>query len=202
MSLPGDTTLYRYLAGALEPGEVASVEAALSRTPSLRSRLSTFARQIEEQPTPSSTWRIPPPNVQPTGGGMWALHVGGAVLGGEDVLRPGDRFRVHVSPPEDVDDRDVVVLRRVNSKWKVVFPLALEERLPAAELRRSGTDHLVIDLAAARDAGAQRWAVALPKRDVAVEWADETAARWDALVKAVADGSVPVASVQIDVQAA
>jgi hypothetical protein len=196
MSTIDDATLLAYHCGALEPGDARDVEVALAADPALGLRLRDAANRLIEPP-PTDPYRIPPPGLGMSGFGLQGTA--GLVLAGDEAIRPGDRFRVTLHP-DDAGRRRVVVLYRRRDAWEVVFPTRPEEAVTAEALPRDDDGARLLDLAARADRGRQRWAVALPSTDLAIDWAVPGDARWATLQDGIAGGTVPVASVEIEVR--
>ncbi len=121
-----------------------------------------------------------------------------SVLGAPKV-RPGDRFQVRIDDVDDAQDRRVVVLRRQERCWEVVFPSTPDEDLRLGELQPQSDGTRLLDLLAAEPAGRQEWAVVLPKADRPVDFDDSVSGRWASLASDVELGGVPWAAVEVEV---
>ena len=188
-----DRLLLAWLAGALDPGRASEVAEDVAADPMLQARVAALGAQLADPPAAPS-FRLPPPT-RPSFGMRRQL----AIAMGDTTLRPGDRFRLALDPPDDAE-RIVVVLRRVTSDWSVVFPTDPDEVLPVGALPTEDGSP-ILDLVVDRP-GRQRWAVALPAASVAIDWTAPEATRWQALSAGIADGSIPVTSIELEVEAA
>ncbi len=196
MTTLDDATLLAYHCGALEPGAQLDVEAALAHDPTLPLRLRELAGRLIEPP-PTDPYRIPPPGMGLAGFGLQGTQ--GMVMSEGEVLRPGDRFRVELRPQTAADATRVVVLYQRDG-WEVVFPTRPEEEVMVQALPVGEEGERLLDLAARGRAGRQRWAVALPPKDMPIDWAADDDVRWGDLRRGIALGTVPVASVEIQVR--
>lgn len=186
-----------YLAGLLDPAESARLEERLARDPELHAALvSLSGRWNPDVEVVVPQWRIPPPGL-----GVGAAAEVPAVFS-EQTLRPGDRFSVRIDALADADRRRVVVLRKAEGGWDVVFPAAERSAITLQDLAKDAEGCFQLDLTAQEPAGRQRWAVALPQTGQPVDWSLPHQERWQWLQDAVAGGEVPVASVDIRVSQA
>ncbi len=115
-------------------------------------------------------------------------------------VRPGDRFQVKIDEPDDAEERRVVVLRKQERNWTVVFPSSPDEDLSLSELDSEGDGTRTLDLLATDPPGRQEWAVVLPRADRPVDFDDSVNSRWADLRSQVATGSVPWAAVEVEVE--
>ena len=92
--------------------------------------------------------------------------------------------------PDD-QPRQVVVMRRSEGDWEVRFPQDPADRLPLSDLPLAG-DRRVLDLVAEAP-GRERWAVALPPMDWAVD-------DHDALKRGIERGEIPVQTIDVEVE--
>ena len=88
----------------------------------------------------------------------------------------------------------------ISFKTSVVFPTRPEEEVMVQALPVGEEGERLLDLAARGRAGRQRWAVALPPKDMPIDWAADDDVRWGDLRRGIALGTVPVASVEIQVR--
>ena len=188
-----DRLLWRHLAGALEPGEALDLAARLRAEPELRARraeLEAHLRQvvtISPLPTASSSWVLPPPGR--SGGRLpWSLdHVQTSLDAG---LRPGAVTTLRLDPP-DALPRLVVVLRREEADWVVVFPTSEPALAWLSDLPRDpATGRTLLDLVLG-DEVEQRWAVALPLATELGAWGEDAGGSWQTLRAGLATGAVP-----------
>ena len=190
-----DAILHAWLAGALEPPRALEVEEAMRREPGIAERLARL-RALQTEPR-ADPWRIPPPGIAGGRAGIRANVEHAAVLGG--ALRAGDRFELVMDDLPDAAARWVVVLRRETAGWRVVFPTEPEDQMPLAALPLDdGVRRLALTASAAPR---QRWAVALPAASVSIDWTLGEAARWEPVIAGVQDGSIPTASVELELVA-
>lgn len=187
-----DAQLLAWLSGALEPGRARQVARLVEATPTLRDRARRLAEGLELA-NPTSPWRIPPPGVRGGREPLQARPEAADVLG-DDRVRPGDRFQVHLGPVTRPAERCLVVLYHRDG-WQVVFPTSAEDLVSPEVLDREPDGSWVLDLAARDERGPQRWAVALPLRGLL----SEDLMDWTRVMAGVTAGDVPVASVEVDV---
>jgi hypothetical protein len=195
-----DPTLWAYLTGALDPSRSSELEDELLTNQALKAQLASITAQLakKEDPSPRDPWRIPPPGVS-TLRGFSVLERRSELLGEE--LRAGDPFELLIPPVAEPERRSIAVLYRgPEAPWRVLFPRSADDLLTLAELPVEDGSRR-IDLVAQPEPGIQRWAVALPDRDLPVAWADTEETRWEALLRAVERGELPVASVDVVVSA-
>lgn len=193
-----DEHLTAYLVGALEPGLAKEIEEELSASPGLRAHAALLAARIQQAESWAEAWDIPPVGV-PAGRGAFTAQLAHGMVMAAGPLAPGDRFSVLLGPVPDAAERLVVVLLHEPEGWRVVFPSHPEESMRADEvpLETDGTRRL--DLAAGPHPGTQRWAVALPWLTLEIDWSLPPEERWSDVRAAVADGSVPVSAVRVEV---
>ncbi|MEZ4316879.1 MAG: hypothetical protein R3F61_05235 [Myxococcota bacterium] len=192
-----DALLHAWISGALEPPRALEIEEALRDDAELRARLERLRSQLRMPDAPSA-WRLPPPGVL---GGRLGLGVSfqpAEVFGGP--LRPGDRFQLRLGSLTDAEPRWVVVLRKLDARWRVVFPTDPRDRLALTDLPEEDGER-VLDLSAGPERGTQRWAVALPAVGIDVDWSQPDIERWRPVIHAVAAGEIPCGSVEIEVPA-
>ena len=196
--MTGDARLLAWLTGALEPGEALAVQEAVRAAPALQARLPILYALLQEPPQPPPPWRIPPPGLPGGRAGFQLQVIDAGMMHG--IIRPGDRFRVSLPLLPDAAQRTVVVLCLEADSWQVLFPSAPEESVSAAILPVDEAGQPFLDLRSRDRSGEQRWAVALPLlADGADRWQRPPADRWTDLQEAIVEGTVPVASVQIQV---
>lgn len=187
---PSDADLALLLADALEPHDKAELVAQIEADPALGRRRDELARTLVEPPAPSSSWRIPPPGL-----GLRARTGLPAVLGTERI-RAGDHFKISLPPFDEAGRLGVVVLREEDLGWVVLSPAAPREAVSLDRCARQDGVDLVVDLVARRPLGRQRWAVALLPLPVPEGPGEDP---WSPVRLAVAEGRVPVGSVEIEV---
>jgi len=192
-----DPTLLAWIADALEPGPASIVAESVSQDPTLQARVAMLQARVQEPVATPSLWRIPPPGIPSGRDQRFQIHAQTAAVMGEQELRPGDRFAMHIDNPGP-PPRSVVVLRKLED-WTVVFPVDPEDLIGLSDLPDEDEGRR-LDLFAGPEAGAQRWAVALPAADQEIDFDADNP--WDGIIEGIADGSVPVTSVEIEVLAA
>jgi hypothetical protein len=97
----------------------------------------------------------------------------------------GERFSLAV-PEGARPEQHVVILRRVEAEWSVVYPQA------SGDVSQVGALPEVIDLVATAPAGRQRWAIAVVDE---IEWPEP----WAAIQAVVARGKAICESVDVEV---
>lgn len=185
-----DATLLLYVAEALDPADAAMVRDAVAADPTLRTRLDALEKDLALLPGPAS-FRIPPPGL-----GLQASAGQPAVMGPAS-LRVGDSFQVHLEPRPAPEQDGVVVLRDLGEGWQVVSPARPAEAVSLARLPVESDGRHRVVLLARPPAGRQRWAVALVPLGRATP-SDPPDAPWLDLQRGLADGSVPVGVVEIE----
>lgn len=181
---PDQATLLLFEAGALDPGQAALVAAWLARYPGDRATLS-------ELDLVDSGWRLPPPGL-----GL-GLAAGMPPVMSPPRLRPGDRHQLLLAARPDAAERLVVLLRRGDGGWQVDAPGTIAECLTLDRFPTEADGRHRIELVARGPAGRQRLAVALPRADQPLDWAAALDRRWAALLAGLANGSVPVGTVEL-----
>ena len=195
--MPVERDLVFYLAGLLDPPQALRFEERLANDPALQGALSALAgRWSPDVEVFVPPWRVPPPGL-----GVGAA-AGVPAMFSEQTLRPGDRFSMRIDPIPDARVRRVIVLRKVDSGWDVVYPAAAEQALTLTDLKQDTDGCFQLDLTVQSPPGRQRWAVALPETAKSVDWSLPADSRWRWLRDAVAGGEVPIASVDIEVAGA
>ena len=187
-----DRLLWRHLAGALEPGEALDLAARLRAEPALRARRAELEAQLQDAaisplPTASSSWVLPPPG-RSGGRQPWSLdHVQTSLDAG---LRPGAVTTLRLDPPDTLP-RAVVVLRREEADWDVVFPTSEPALAWLSDLPRDpDSGRYLLDLVLG-DEVEQRWAVALPLATELGAWGEDAGGSWQTLRAGLATGAVP-----------
>lgn len=169
-----EARLRLFQAHALDVPDQADMAARIAGDTYLQARLAGIAMvpPLELEP-----WRVPPPR-----GGLSVRMP--AVLSAP-TPRIGERFSLPV--PADADpEQHLVILRRVETEWSVVYPQTPGDVTQVAQMPEA------IDLVATAPAGRQRWAIALVDR---IEWP----APWGPIQVAVAQGEARCESVDIEV---
>jgi hypothetical protein len=193
-----DETLLAHLVEALDPGLAQEVREEVAASRELTARAAFLAARLRQADDLGDAWDLPPVGV-PAGRKAFSATVAGGMVMGEGELAVGDRFSVWLGVVEGASERIVVVLLRRPVGWGVVFPARPDELMRVDELPLETSGARRVELVVQAGVGSQRWAVALPPATLPIAWEAEPAARWAALRAGVADGSVPVTSVQISV---
>lgn len=194
-----DAELAAYAEGRLEPDRALEVREALRAFPPLRRKLrALLSARTEAARSPVRTpWFIPPPSALQGGTARRGQSVADVLRG---RLRPGDRFVIPIRDVDHPEARQVVLLLHEEDEgWRVAAPTDPEDVVELSALPRGEDGSWLIEVSAAPRPGRQRWAVALPRRDLPVAW-DEDDARWDRLREAVARGEVPVLPEEVEVK--
>lgn len=195
--MPVERDLVFYLAGLLDPAQALRFEERLAADPSLQAALVGLSgRWSPDVEVSVPQWRVPPPGL-----GVGAMAEVPAVFS-EQTLRPGDRFSMRIDALPDAGLRRVVVLRKIDSGWDIVYPSAAGQTLTLTDLKQDTEGCFQLDLTVQSPPGRQRWAVALPEVAAKVDWSLPEDRRWRWLRDAVAGGGVPIASVDIEVASA
>ena len=187
---PSDLELALWLADALDPGQGAELQALIDADPALRLRLATLSLSLDPGANVAEGWRIPPPGLG------WRTRTAVPAVMGTERIRVGDHFPVHVASPDAPDRMGVIVLREEAGRWAVLSPDAPDQVVTLDRCARRADDELVVDLVARRPLGRQRWAIALmpvplPQGDAGDPWGP--------VREALAQGSVAVGSIEIEV---
>lgn len=198
MIVPGDPALLAYLAGALDPGATKQLEEELTASLALRQRLAALRARLDRIDRQARGWDLPPPGVS-SGQRPFAAQLELRLVMDGGPLRPGDRFSVLLEPVEDAADRFLVVLLRRDGRWEPVFPTCAEERTPVTALPLLDDGRRRLDLIAQEPPGRQRWAVAQAPADLPIAWDADPDTCWAALREGIADGSIPVVGLEIEV---
>lgn len=193
MPVISDASLLLYAADALDPAHAASVAAALAASPGLRARLGSLREHLGDLPE-APVFRIPPPGL-----GLSAT-AGQPLVMGPPRLRVGDRFQVRLAARPIPDGDGVVVLRDLGAGWRIVTPSHPQDAVPLSRLPVETDGCHRVDLVARPPVGRQRWAVALvPLRSWPGPPPPVSAVQpWAQLCRGLADGSVPVGVVEIE----
>lgn len=184
--------LCAFLAGSLDPTEVADVESWLGAVPARSTELAKLRARYPGNDAFESHWRVPPPNYG------WSARVEGARSLGAVSAVVGGWFRVLAAPIADASEREVFVLRNDGDQWVRVAPRRPEDRVLLSQLPRHADGSHRIDLLASGPEGQQRWLLAFP-RAADVEAQDLPADDW--LRLQIRDSTIPVVSVTVDIQA-
>lgn len=190
-----DRDLILYLDGLLDPDEAQTVAEALAASDELRARAALLGPTPIPTLSPPSPWRLPPP------GAGWTLKTRTPlVMSATTTVRIGRRFQIHLPDVPDPEDRQVIVLRRdEDDAWAVLSPRSPNQQLPLSRLPPTDDGGWSIDLLASGPPGRQRWAIALPPRDLPLEWRAAEDIRWAGLQNLLHQGGCPVFSIDIDV---
>lgn len=188
MSIPTDEARLAFALDLLDPTTRVRIRAELL------SHGLPLRQAAAAPPLRPVTWCVPPPGA---GLGLTATARGGRSLAPSE---PGGRFELHLPELTDGAGRWILVLRRVDEVWHVVFPHRPEDRLHPTELRREKGGR-VLDMAAGPEVGVQHWAVALPGLELLPRWSEDEAVRYVAVQQALEAGQVPVGRVAVEVLA-
>ena len=190
MNVP-ERVLWAYAGGALEPGRVVEVEAALRSSAALRTRLSVVSAELAGwgEPAPDP-WRMPPAGVAHRGFGRVRQEAVGVM--GPVGVRPGDRRRIVLDADDPPADAVVVVLWRGDGPWEVLLPRVAAQVVPLGRLPRDPAGHPYLDVRVRPDASVQRWSVALMPEALLPAFGE--GASWEAAQRAILAGELPVAT--------
>ena len=180
-----DTTLRRYLAGALTPARREEIDAVLRGSPALMARLATLsASTVGEE---LGAWRVPPPGARSLMQPALELRRA-AAMGDEDA----DYLELRLDIPEGAHAHRLALLAATDGEWEVLLPERADEDRPLATWPREADGRLRLDLDIA---GLSRLAVAFLPPDLDIDWSDTD--RWAELRAGLAAGRVPVMSVRV-----
>jgi len=193
-----DNQLLRYLANALEPGHREEVEAQLMRSPELRVRLEALAREVDSRLAPRNRWRIPPPGV-PSGRQTFSVASRRLAIMGRP-LAPGDLFEIAIAPVPLPESVWFAILSHGADGWEVRFPDSEAEVVALSDIPADTDGQRRIQVRASGQTGRQWWAVALVPMDLAIDWTLAPEARWSPLIDGIADGTVGVTSLEVEVE--
>jgi hypothetical protein len=188
-----DSELIALISGALEPSRALELKEELGPGERQRIALLTARLQRGAEP-PRSRWLIPPPGTT-AGREPFLLMASPAALMGDNKVAAGDRIEIRLGDIKNPEKHRIVVLFRDEYDWQLVFPTKTLDSLTVADLPETdGWRRL--DLVARPEPGTQRWAIALPPTDMTVD-----AQHLKELERGIANGNVPITSVEFEVAA-
>ncbi len=197
---PRDAELLGWLAGALEPGEARRLAGELAASPRLQLRLAELRARVEESAEETGPeLRIPPAGVRGSRIPLYAqvestpLFASSAAGSAQAASEP-TATRIRLRPP-DGQRRTLILLHRVEGRWRVLEPSEPDATVALQDLEPVGEDYA---LELAPPPGPQRYAVALPLPGQAdPDWGLDEPERWKSLREAINRGEVPLFSLEL-----